>query len=177
MLENIDHDNNHRRHLRTTPPRASHSGPGPDVWHILHAREHTRQVVPVSKTMKYSEGYLRAEQSISRDSSMILISTKKGKHQRKTLVPVSKTTKKPKGYSRADESIAVRFIRDCTRRQQQKHQSKALVRVDNGNDKNHQRHLRPAAPRVSHPGPESPGCPRHISRAREHTRQVVPVRP
>jgi hypothetical protein len=42
----------------------------------------------------------------------------------------------------------------------------AMVRVTK-----HQPHLRPAAPSVSHPGPNR----WHVSRAREHKSQLVPV--
>jgi hypothetical protein len=77
------------------------------------------------------------------------------------------------GYLRADEPSVVRSIRDFTSQKQQKHHSKALVRVDNYHENNLQRHLRPAAPRGSHPSPDVTVC--HILRAREHACQLVLV--
>jgi hypothetical protein len=47
-------------YLRTEARRVRVSHPGPNMWHSLRAREHTRQLVPVTKSRNHKE-YLRPE--------------------------------------------------------------------------------------------------------------------
>jgi hypothetical protein len=84
-----------------------------------------KNLVRVSKTTKYSEGYSRAAESNFVRFVRDFRSKNKQWHQPKALVRVSKTTKYSEGYLRTQESSFVRSVPDFTRQNTQEASAKS----------------------------------------------------